>query len=108
VKTIWKSAKDELLEEALPFTWSSELSPYGYEFRAMGYGMFRLTKELSDGRRVHLEGAFRAVTGENFRNGLVLRRKLEAAVIAARWWKKQCLIAENYGAEMVWKRSDEL
>ena len=94
-----RSAKDELLEEALPFTWSSEISPYGYEFRAMGYGLFRLSKELSDGRKVYLEGKFVVVTGENFRIGLVLRRRLEAAVNAARWWKKHCLIAEKYRVE---------
>lgn len=103
------SAKDDLLEEALPFTWSSEVASYGYEFRAMGYGLFRLSKELPDGRTVYLEGKFVVVTGDHFRRGLVTARRLQAAVIAARWWKKQCLIAESYDVENVWKRSgDEL
>lgn len=105
-----RSAKDELLEEALPFAWSNELSlPYGYEFRLMGYGMVRLFKELSDGRKVYLDGRFRVVTGEDLRNELVLKRKLVAAIHAARWWKEQCLQAEKYRVEKAWKIScDEL
>lgn len=61
------------------------------EFRARGVWHWRHGKELPDGRIAYLErfDSVSAVTGKNFLLGYCSRRKLEAAVEAARYWKEE-------------------
>ena len=71
--------------------------PYGYacEITATGTFSWRLRKELPDGRIAVLELGAGDVSGQQYLDGLLLRRKLESAVFAAQYWKRRARAARS-------------
>jgi len=86
------SDKIDLLEGAIPYT-TSRLN-LTIESKTFGLSLARLVKELPDGSLAYLtapDGGFRVITGHNMIVGYRNLLRFQAAVIAAKWWKRECL-----------------
>jgi len=96
----WLNAeKSFLLDAAIPYT-MSRLN-LTIESKAMGICFSRLVKELPDGSRAHLtapDGGFRVITGHTMLAGYRNLLRFQAAVSAAKWWKRECLIRKRSGS----------